>query len=378
MTDESSSERPQHCEPTRAGIRGWTPPTWHGGTLTARRASRATVLALVSTVALVVYFCWLLRPGPRRQPGAVRRAARRRAVQRRAGARVLVDMPRRAAPARRPAAASSSARPPRDAAGRRRVHPDLQRAGRDRRGDRRRGDPDARRQGARRPARRRQPRGDGAARRPATACATCVARSTTAPRPATSTTPSARTDAPFVLVLDCDHVADPRHARATLPEFVDRPWPTCRRRSTTPTPAPTASPARRGASRRCSSARSPGQGRPRSMFCCGTNVVFRRQALEEVGGFPTGRSPRTSRCPSTSTSAAGTSVYVPEVLAAGSDPEDLASYVSQQHRWARGCLGMHPARCWRSRCRCAQGCSTCCRRRTSCPAGRCSCTCRCR
>jgi cellulose synthase (UDP-forming) len=31
--------------------------------------------------------------------------------------------------------------------------------------------------------------------------------------------------------------------------------------------------------------------------------------------------------------------YVPEVLAKGLGPEDMSSYVSQQQRWARGCLG---------------------------------------
>ena len=36
------------------------------------------------------------------------------------------------------------------------------------------------------------------------------------------------------------------------------------------------------------------------------------------------------------------SVYVPEPLASGFGPEDLAAYVSQQHRWARGCLGAIP------------------------------------
>ena len=33
---------------------------------------------------------------------------------------------------------------------------------------------------------------------------------------------------------------------------------------------------------------------------------------------------------------------MPEVLACGLGPEDLASYVSQQHRWARGCIGAIP------------------------------------
>ena len=44
---------------------------------------------------------------------------------------------------------------------------------------------------------------------------------------------------------------------------------------------------RRGASRRCSSgAIARGKDGHGAMFCCGTNVVFRRAALEDVGGFP--------------------------------------------------------------------------------------------
>jgi cellulose synthase (UDP-forming) len=35
--------------------------------------------------------------------------------------------------------------------------------------------------------------------------------------------------------------------------------------------------------------------------------------------------------------------YVPEVLAHGLGPEDMASYVSQQQRWSRGCLSALPA-----------------------------------
>ena len=95
--------------------------------------------------------------GPRRQPGAVRAAARRRAVQRHAGTGVLVDVPGRPAPSRAPGPARPPP-PPR----RRRLHPDLQRAGRHRRADRDRRHPDARRQGARRHPRRRRPRRDGA------------------------------------------------------------------------------------------------------------------------------------------------------------------------------------------------------------------------
>ena len=38
-------------------------PTWDGGVLSRRARTRATVLAVASTVALVLYFWWLLRPG---------------------------------------------------------------------------------------------------------------------------------------------------------------------------------------------------------------------------------------------------------------------------------------------------------------------------
>ena len=79
-----------------------------------------------------------------------------------------------------------------------------------------------------------------------------------------------------------------------------------------------------------------------AMFCCGTNVVFRRRALEAVGGFPSGSLTEDFAISLELHERGWRSVYVPEVLASGLGPEDLASYVSQQHRWARGCIGMIP------------------------------------
>jgi len=75
------------------------------------------------------------------------------------------------------------------------------------------------------------------------------------------------------------------------------------------------------------------------MFCCGTNVVFRRRALEAVGGFPEGSVTEDFELSIELHELGWTSAYVPTVLASGLGPEDLASYVSQQHRWARGCVG---------------------------------------
>ena len=268
---------------------------------------RATLLAVLSTIALALYSSWLLRPG-RRQPGAVRGARHRRAVQRRPAAGFWWTWLGPPAPDTR-ATQDASRR-------RRRVHPDLQRAARDRRGDGRRGvsppwgactSPSSTTATARRwsswPA--------------ATGSATCGGRCTRAPRRATSTTPSGAPRPPYVLVLDCDHVPHPDLLIKTLPEFADDTWPTCRRRSTTPTLA---------ASRVAAASWSQqalffgpiarGKDAHEAMFCCGTNVVFRRRASRpSVGlrrlahrGPP---APRTAR-------ACWRSVYVPRSWLCGS------------------------------------------------------------
>jgi cellulose synthase (UDP-forming) len=78
------------------------------------------------------------------------------------------------------------------------------------------------------------------------------------------------------------------------------------------------------------------------MFCCGTNVVFRRAALEDVGGFPIESVTEDFELSIALHERGWRSRYVPEVLAHGLGPEDMASYVSQQQRWSRGCLAALP------------------------------------
>ena len=78
------------------------------------------------------------------------------------------------------------------------------------------------------------------------------------------------------------------------------------------------------------------------MFCCGTNVVFRRAALAGAGGFPTGSLTEDFALSVELAERGWRSAYVAEVLASGLGPEDLASYVSQQHRWAHGCVSAIP------------------------------------
>ncbi|MGQ0616449.1 MAG: glycosyltransferase family 2 protein [Acidimicrobiia bacterium] len=153
-----------------------------------------------------------------------------------------------------------------------------------------------------------------------------------------------RTDAPFVAVFDCDHVPSPAFLERTLGHFADR------RVALVQTPQYYANagehPVASAAWAQQSLFFGPiarGKDARGAMFCCGTNMVLRRRALEEVGGFPEGSLTEDFELSLRLHEKVWASVYVPEVLASGLGPEDMASYVSQQHRWARGCLGALPA-----------------------------------
>jgi cellulose synthase (UDP-forming) len=77
-----------------------------------------------------------------------------------------------------------------------------------------------------------------------------------------------------------------------------------------------------------------------AMFCCGTNVMFRCEALNAVGGFD-----ESSVTEDFATSlkfhvAGWSSRYLNRVCAFGLGPEDLGSYFKQQFRWALGTVGL--------------------------------------
>jgi cellulose synthase (UDP-forming) len=152
------------------------------------------------------------------------------------------------------------------------------------------------------------------------------------------------TDAPYVVVLDCDHVPHIDFLERTLgyledPEvaFVQTPQYYANA---------TRSPVCSAAAAQQNLFFGPicrGKDGLEAMMCTGTNVVFRREALAGAGGFPE-RSITEDFLLSIRLHERGwRSVYVSEVVASGLGPEDAASYVSQQQRWARGCLGAIPA-----------------------------------
>ncbi|MDQ3092378.1 MAG: glycosyltransferase [Actinomycetota bacterium] len=148
------------------------------------------------------------------------------------------------------------------------------------------------------------------------------------------------TSAPYVLVLDSDHVPRDHFLEATLGHLADE------RVAFVQTPqcyanAPDGGIAAASWAQQALFFGAIARGKDGwgAMFCAGTNVVFRRSALEEVGGFPLTSLTEDFELSVVMHERGWRTVYVPEVLALGVGPEDMASYVSQQQRWARGCLG---------------------------------------
>lgn len=81
-----------------------------------------------------------------------------------------------------------------------------------------------------------------------------------------------------------------------------------------------------------------GKNRTNSVFMCGTNMVLRRTALNEVGGMNEKNITEDLLTSQFIHEKGWKSVYIGEVLAEGLAPEDLRSYMKQQYRWARGSL----------------------------------------
>jgi cellulose synthase (UDP-forming) len=153
----------------------------------------------------------------------------------------------------------------------------------------------------------------------------------------------ARTTAPFVAVFDCDHVPAANFLVETIGHladesvaFVQTPQYYANRDAG---PIAAAAAAQQdlffGVIARGKQAKG-------AMFCCGTNFVFRRRALDDVGGFPVNSLTEDFELSMRLHGVGWRSVYVPIVLAHGIGPEDMVSYVSQQARWAQGCLSALP------------------------------------
>ena len=153
----------------------------------------------------------------------------------------------------------------------------------------------------------------------------------------------ARTSAPYVAILDCDHVPHRDFLSRTVPHAIDPEvaFAQTPQHYANADENPMAA-AAWGQQALFFGPIAIGKDAWGSMFCCGTNVVFRRDALESVGGFPTESVTEDFELSVRLQEDGWRSVYVPEVLASGLGPDDMAGYVSQQLRWARGCLSAMP------------------------------------
>jgi len=80
----------------------------------------------------------------------------------------------------------------------------------------------------------------------------------------------------------------------------------------------------------------PGKNRFNAAFCVGTNVIYRRTAIESIGGIY-----ENSKSEDVWTSiklheSGWKTVYISTVLAVGDTPETIEAYTKQQQRWATG------------------------------------------
>jgi cellulose synthase (UDP-forming) len=146
-------------------------------------------------------------------------------------------------------------------------------------------------------------------------------------------------ESPFIAIFDCDHVPDPGFLEATLGGMMD---PDC---AVVQTPQHYSN-ARNG---RVAGAAASQQelffgpiGRSKdtmgAMICCGTNFIVRRAALDDVGGFPIEGQIEDVELSIKLQEKQWKIIYLNKILARGLGPEDMSAYVSQQMRWARGCI----------------------------------------
>ena len=148
-----------------------------------------------------------------------------------------------------------------------------------------------------------------------------------------------KTNAPFLVIFDADHVPKPDFLKKTIGFFIDKKMgfvqtPQFYNNQSTNIVTQTAwdqqalffGPIMNG------------KNRTGSVFMCGTNMVLRREALLDAGGMCEFNIAEDFLTSLFMHERGWKSTYVPEVLAEGLAPEDFLSYYKQQFRWTRGSL----------------------------------------
>jgi cellulose synthase (UDP-forming) len=155
-----------------------------------------------------------------------------------------------------------------------------------------------------------------------------------------------RTDGEFVVILDADHVPSPDFLVRALPHMQDP--------GVAFVQTPQAFPSAHGLVAEGSAESQkifyelvlPGRNYFNAVFCVGTNVIFRRAALDQIGGMYTASNSEDIWTSIELHRRGWRSWFVPEVLARGLAPDSLLSYFKQQFRWAYGAFEVM-LRLWR-------------------------------
>jgi cellulose synthase (UDP-forming) len=84
----------------------------------------------------------------------------------------------------------------------------------------------------------------------------------------------------------------------------------------------------------------PGKNAANSVFCVGTNMVFRRSAIDEIGGIAQIGHSEDIWTSLKLHERGWKTVFVNKVLAVGNAPASISAYFKQQLRWAKGGVGM--------------------------------------
>ena len=79
-----------------------------------------------------------------------------------------------------------------------------------------------------------------------------------------------------------------------------------------------------------------GRNRFNAAFCVGTNVIYRRAAIDEIGGIHADSKSEDVWTALTLHERGWRSIYISDVLAVGDAPETIEGYSKQQLRWATG------------------------------------------
>jgi cellulose synthase (UDP-forming) len=80
----------------------------------------------------------------------------------------------------------------------------------------------------------------------------------------------------------------------------------------------------------------PGKNRFNAAFCVGTNVIFRRSAIDSIGGMYEGSLSEDIWTSLLLHERGYRSIFIPDILAVGDTPDTIKAYVKQQLRWATG------------------------------------------